>query len=204
MDSNSKKSVILNGAIKIFAERGYKNTSVKLLCDSLKINKPTLYYYFDSKESLLREAIEEVLHNMAGYVKEAVEDKEDMETALKAILDSHLKFVRENPHKLKFIYTIAFSPEKEIPFYDVFQLHRQTIKGFLREIIERAATEGRIRDNLGTQEILLAFAGLLHMFMMVATRIFSGARGSEFNYDPDSLSALGNRMLDVFLRGVLK
>jgi AcrR family transcriptional regulator len=60
-----KKEAILLSAMELFLEKGYSATSTNDICLAAKINKPTLYYYFNSKRQLFFEShikhIQEVL-----------------------------------------------------------------------------------------------------------------------------------------------
>lgn len=49
---NMKKETILQSAMDLFLEKGYSATSTNDICSVAKINKPTLYYYFESKRHL--------------------------------------------------------------------------------------------------------------------------------------------------------
>jgi AcrR family transcriptional regulator len=63
--NTNKKEDILQNAMELFLEKGYSATSTNDICAAAKINKPTLYYYFESKRHLFFEAhikhIQEVL-----------------------------------------------------------------------------------------------------------------------------------------------
>jgi AcrR family transcriptional regulator len=63
--NTNKKEEILLKAMELFLEKGYSATSTNDICAAAKINKPTLYYYFESKRHLFFEAhnkhIQEVL-----------------------------------------------------------------------------------------------------------------------------------------------
>lgn len=75
--NKSKKEEILQSAMELFLEKGYSATSTNDICASAKINKPTLYYYFESKRHLFFEAhskhIQEVLKPYLTRVA-AIED----------------------------------------------------------------------------------------------------------------------------------
>ncbi|MGA2677420.1 MAG: TetR/AcrR family transcriptional regulator [Methanobacterium sp.] len=55
--SESSKYNILKAARKVFAEKGYDSTRVDEISREARINKAMLYYYFNSKENILREVI---------------------------------------------------------------------------------------------------------------------------------------------------
>ena len=41
---------LLDAGLKLFANRGYAGTSVQDITEEARVTKPTLYYYFESKE----------------------------------------------------------------------------------------------------------------------------------------------------------
>jgi AcrR family transcriptional regulator len=61
---NSKKEAlrrtVLQAAAKLFAQRGFGGTNLQDIADSLGISRPTLYYYFQSKEEILSSLLREV------------------------------------------------------------------------------------------------------------------------------------------------
>lgn len=63
-----KREALLATAASLFRTRGYSEVSLNDVADILKITKPTLYYYVQSKEQLLYDIItrgqEEILHHM--------------------------------------------------------------------------------------------------------------------------------------------
>jgi AcrR family transcriptional regulator len=53
-DFDVKKVAILDAAARLFRDRGYKGTSLNDLAKALNVTKPTIYYYFSSKDEILR------------------------------------------------------------------------------------------------------------------------------------------------------
>lgn len=45
---------ILDGALRVFAESGYSGTTMDAIAAAVGLSKPTLYQYFDSKETLFQ------------------------------------------------------------------------------------------------------------------------------------------------------
>lgn len=45
---------ILNGALRVFAQAGYSGTTMDAVAAAVGLSKPTLYQYFDSKETLFQ------------------------------------------------------------------------------------------------------------------------------------------------------
>lgn len=57
-EADERREEIVNEAVRLFAEKGFRNTSVNDILAAVNIAKGTFYYYFKSKEELLDEAIE--------------------------------------------------------------------------------------------------------------------------------------------------
>lgn len=55
---NNSKQKILDAALKIFASKGFDGARVDEIAKIAGVNKALLYYYFESKEAILRELIE--------------------------------------------------------------------------------------------------------------------------------------------------
>lgn len=50
-----KKEQIIAVATELFAERGFENTSVSLICETAEVSKGLVFHHFKSKQVLLRE-----------------------------------------------------------------------------------------------------------------------------------------------------
>ena len=53
------RQAILDSALTLFYEKGYDAVGVQQIVDSAGVTKPTLYYYFGSKQGLLSCVLEE-------------------------------------------------------------------------------------------------------------------------------------------------
>lgn len=60
-DSRAVRGRILDEATRLFAELGYDGTSVQAIADAVGIRKPSLLYWFPTKEALRNAVLEEML-----------------------------------------------------------------------------------------------------------------------------------------------
>src|ERR1700744_5493363 len=58
---DARRRELLKAAAALFAERGYRATSMNDLAGRVGLSKPALYYYVRTKENLLIELYDEVL-----------------------------------------------------------------------------------------------------------------------------------------------
>ena len=66
---------ILDAALTVFAERGYRNTRLEDVGDAAGVTKGAIYHYFANKEDLLLRAIEQRSEEAFGRIEEIVRDK---------------------------------------------------------------------------------------------------------------------------------
>ena len=68
-EAATKRDAVLREAARTFNEKGFHSTSLDELAERLHVTKPTLYYYFRSKEEILYECLLRGL----GELEEAVD-----------------------------------------------------------------------------------------------------------------------------------
>jgi AcrR family transcriptional regulator len=62
---DARPQELLDAALSVFAERGYRNTRLEEVAEEAGVTKGTIYHYFSTKEELLRRAIEH--HHERGF-----------------------------------------------------------------------------------------------------------------------------------------
>jgi AcrR family transcriptional regulator len=58
---DQKRTAIREAATKLFAEKGFENVTTRNISSTAKISNAALYYYFDSKEELLYQILDEAM-----------------------------------------------------------------------------------------------------------------------------------------------
>jgi AcrR family transcriptional regulator len=101
---------IARSAAKLFAEKGYDATSVREIVEAAGVAKPTLYYYFRSKEGLAQALLSVPLSNLASTLRQIVTTAEDPVGCLEQVMEAQFAFCREDPDRGRFIYALLFGP----------------------------------------------------------------------------------------------
>lgn len=65
---------LLEAALKVFAENGYRNTRLDDVAEAAGVTKGTIYHYFDTKEELLLSAIEHYQTLAFGRIEGVLKD----------------------------------------------------------------------------------------------------------------------------------
>jgi AcrR family transcriptional regulator len=101
---------IARAAAKLFAERGYDATSVREIVEAAGVAKPTLYYYFRSKEGLAQALLTVPLKGLVATLRNLVTAEADPIRCMQRVLEAHYTFCRDDPDRSRFIYSLFFGP----------------------------------------------------------------------------------------------
>ena len=71
--ARARDSEVMEAAVQIFWQKGYASASVQDVADALGMLKGSLYYYIDSKESLLYKIFEDSHNDLTKLTEQAIE-----------------------------------------------------------------------------------------------------------------------------------
>lgn len=154
------RTAALVAALRLFWRLGYEPASVAALCREMKINPPSFYAAFGSKEALF---IEAVLYYERAYWSEPVAEVEKSPKPLcEAMNDFFCRacdvlLSKENPSGCMVVLAaVNISPEEKRIAELVRRLRGET-RAFFKARLERAKAEGELRadaDAEGLADIL--------------------------------------------------
>jgi AcrR family transcriptional regulator len=180
---------ILATALELFAVRGYDATSVREICQSAGITKPTLYHFFGSKDGVLR-----ALATMAFDAFRAIVDRGLLEPGtfrdrLKSITRDVFREARTHPERWRFIHGIIWAPPgsteppKCTDFYD-------GVVSVLAAAAEDAVRRGELSP--GPTDVRM---------MILMGAISEAATGYVIAGRPELTPELANRLIDSVVDG---
>lgn len=73
MGKQNLKEEMLNKALDLFAEIGFKKTSVNKIVHGLGVSKGAFYHYFESKDELIRELVKRYVDSVVQFPQDIVE-----------------------------------------------------------------------------------------------------------------------------------
>ena len=90
------KAKILDEAVNLIIEKGFKNASMREIAKNAGVSNPTIYNYFSTKEKILYAYIEQK-HQQAAAILQEIEDfntytlREQLQTLIETELDLYLE-----------------------------------------------------------------------------------------------------------------
>ena len=84
--SSERRDHLIRLAADLFAEKGFRATTVREIADAAGILSGSLYHHFDSKESIGDEILREFLDDVLGGYREAVAGTDDPRVAIERMV----------------------------------------------------------------------------------------------------------------------
>ena len=101
MPPDIRRRQILDTAVGIFYDIGFEGASLRDLANKVGINKATLYHYFESKEEILFQILDEVGQSLLGGLEEARRVSTDPLECLKAMVRFQIYYMEANLEGIK-------------------------------------------------------------------------------------------------------
>lgn len=153
------KKKITETSINLFEKKGFTETSIQDIVDSLGVTKGTFYYYFSSKEELLMDIHLQYIDDILQIQNEIlIEPNKHNKTKLFDIiymLISHIKSKRSSA-KIFFREMQNLSEERLqeiIPKRDQFRLN-------IEKVITDGITKGEFRSDLNAPIVAFGILGI--------------------------------------------
>src|SRR5262249_24592672 len=121
-------------AARLFATQGYDATSVRTIVEEAGVTKPTLYYYFGSKEGLAQALLSVRRAELDERLRSIVEMTDDAVVMLEQTFEAHFAFSREDPERARFFLALFFGPLDAS-----LKEHMARVKGGMRCSMDEAA-----------------------------------------------------------------
>jgi AcrR family transcriptional regulator len=150
----------VQSAAEVLAERGYAGSTLNDIADRANTKAGSLYYYFDSREELIREIMTRGITETIDHVTAAVDALEPSATSqqkLAAAVTAHVVYLlTENNIARASIRTLGQAPpEVQGPAID---LHRQYGR-YLGKLIDAATRDGYLDGTIDSRVLRLLIVG---------------------------------------------
>lgn len=110
-DKENLKSLILQGAKKLFVEKGIEQTTIRNIADEIDYSVGTVYVYFKDKNDILHDLHSGGFAELGGNFRELYAIADPMER-LRLMGKKYIKFALENPE----MYDLMFNLKAPMEF----------------------------------------------------------------------------------------
>lgn len=127
-----RQAAILHAALLVFARHGYNGSSIREIAAEAAIAQGLLYRYFESKEALLREIMEQGMRDVLRSFAEAHAGASP-ESQLELLIRHSFALVGQHQDFWRLSYSVRMQPDVLDQLGDAFRMWRETILSTLEE-----------------------------------------------------------------------
>jgi AcrR family transcriptional regulator len=173
------KEKIIQQSIQLFGEKGFKETSIQDIVDSLNVTKGTFYYYYKSKTELLMAIHLKYIDDLLRKQEEIIQDDE--------------KMYKDKLHEIVYmlIHDIFFREMRNLSEEDMAEVvaKRDLFRVKIQQIIEAGIAAGEFRSDLPIDIVTFGILGMTNW--------------SYFWFDPNGRVS-DREVSEIFLKMVLE
>lgn len=162
-DRSLRKQMVLDTAVRIFGQKGYRAATLDDVARELGVSKPALYHYFSSKENLLSEIYLQSLGRMFKTIYEVGKMDLSPPEKMRVLVRRHLKEVVIGNLDM---FAVFFSEENELPKKEFEKIRKEKIKftKVVRNIIEEGIKQGYFRrlDSMLVADAIIGMCNWLY------------------------------------------
>jgi AcrR family transcriptional regulator len=192
MDRSEKEKMILSASLKLFAQYGYKKTTIEDVARELGMTPGSIYFYVKSKKDLYEKAVRNALDSWRESVASAVSGETDAVDKFRVMAEQSFRYLRDRDDILAIlsrdsdIFTIT-------PGEDRFSDINREAMGLMRSILEQGVREKMFHAM--NVELMTDF--LFSTYMMMLIKAYVKPEG-------DNVDAMFREGLNLILKGLTK
>jgi AcrR family transcriptional regulator len=155
-----RRAEVLETAARMFAEKGYEATTSQDIGNELGMLRGSIYYYFESKEMLLFELIEQVWVGALAYLEEILASDADPVMKLDQLIRRHILYLADNTVDASlFLHeTRSLSPEHR----KVVAAQELRYQRAVTQLVKDGQRQGLIRRDLDPKLVMFQVLGAVN------------------------------------------
>ena len=198
IEADKKRDQILEKAVMRFAHFGIQKTTMNEIADDLSMSKPSVYYYFPDKISLVMAVINRIISEYQDRLAELFSRSENLHDAIFSMLDLRREFFQKY-FMLHLGDQVDLHLAKQEFRESIIEIRNKEIE-LVREVFERAVKSGSIKIEDATDTAALFLDTLAGINICVMGR--QERQLVPDNKGFDEVLAKQKQLAEIFLRGL--
>ncbi len=164
LSDEDTKSRIFRNAAQLFSERGFNGVSMREISEKSGVSKPTIYYYFKSKEGIYTELVDTGI----SYIFSSFASIRQMDVPIKqklVLIVQHLfQQSLQHPDFVKFFLKLSTSSES-VPFLEELKKQANKKSRAFFNMIEEGKESGEFATSVDSRLAAGIISGTLEHFI---------------------------------------
>lgn len=182
---------IMRAAEALFAEHGFEATSIGEIALRAHVNRALLYYYYEHKEDLYHQLLQEGVEKLRAVVLSALEVTSSARDAIRTFLRGYLQIAHQSPGLVRIVYReIVGAQRSDLESKALVQQFMQTIAQ-IEQILQSGIKSGELVPH-DTSKSVYMLLGMTNVFVTLTYL-------EQVSYLPDEIV---DHILRVFFEGL--
>jgi len=167
---SSGRPAIVAAATRLFAQRGFAETSMRQIAEAAGVSKAAIYHHFRDKDGLYRCLLEEAIDSLTAAMKRVLDDGPAPAQLARAVA-RHLQFAAEHADLLRVLVGEELrTTDRRKRLDGVIARHRTEELAVFRTVLERGIARGEFKpvDPVLSAQALAAVIHVLDAGMLSA------------------------------------
>jgi AcrR family transcriptional regulator len=148
--TRSRREELLAIAAELFAQRGFKNTTVRDIADAAGILSGSLYHHFDSKESMVDEILSTFQTELFKTYDEIVGSDLDARAKVEAVVRASFEAIDQH-HAEVAIFQNDSAYLMEFDRFGYLREHNARFRSMWLDLLREGVTSGALRPDLDAE-----------------------------------------------------
>ncbi|EKF20751.1 TetR family transcriptional regulator C-terminal domain-containing protein [Nitratireductor pacificus] len=177
-----KRELIREAALEVFAQHGFRGSTIDQIAEAAGMSKPNLLYYFKNKEAIFATLIQRLLENWLAPLRE-MDEAGDPRTEIRSYIRRKMEMARDFPRESRlFANEMLQGAPRILP----------TLEGELKELVDEKAAviahwmrDGRLKKADPYHFIFAIWATTQHYadFDVQVRAVLGEKRGGEGRFE---------------------
>ena len=190
-EQHQTRDRIFQVAAQLIATKGFSRVSMREISEAAGVSKPMLYYYFDSKEGLLRALLEENLNQMEADTRRILQRDIPVSEKLRQAIIAEFRGSQERPELVRLYLEILGNPDR-YPEISEYLRERMAQDSIIQDFISEGQNAGVFRPDVNPAIAAGVFHGTLGFFL-----------GNSMHFSTPPLNEeLADTVFRVFIEGM--
>ncbi|MDR2594507.1 MAG: TetR/AcrR family transcriptional regulator [Fibromonadaceae bacterium] len=183
-EKGNVKQTILEKALDLFSVKGYEGVSVSELTEAAGITKPTLYYYFNSKEGLFDtvcriyyDKLNKIVAENAEYKSKPKDYYEDIYHTLSKLTKAYFEFAHENKAFFRIMLANLSMPPSSAVYKIVEKYHFEQFDIIKSMFNKMSKGHGNLKGK--SETLTWSFIGIINSYIALYFYGISGLKLDE-------------------------
>ena len=114
LTAEQRRSQLFAVALELFAQRGYRSTTMDDIAEAAGVTKPLLYQHFSSKRALYLELVDSIAQELLAAVRQAVLEADGPRQQVELGFAAYFRLVVRNEAAFRLLYGRDHADDREL------------------------------------------------------------------------------------------